>query len=151
MLPPSAHRVPLNTADSVNEEIRRQAIRDLERYVEADRDELAWRLQELDREWDVERAIEANASSLALVGLLLGLLVTPWFLLLPGLVASFLLQHALQGWCPPVPVLRRFGFRTRREIDSERYVLKYLRGDFKGLKDDHGRPNIAKLYDQASR
>lgn len=151
MLPSSAHRVPLNTADAVNEEIRRQAIRDLERYVEADREEMGWRINQLDREWDVERMIEANAATLALIGLVLGLLVTPWFLLLPALVASFLLQHALQGWCPPVPIFRRLGFRTRREIDVERYVLKYLRGDFKGLKDDQGRPNVAKLYDHASR
>lgn len=31
---------------------------------------------------------------------------------------------------PPVPVLRRCGVRTRREIDEEKYALKALRGDF---------------------
>ena len=36
----------------------------------------------------------------------------------------FLLQHALQGWCPPVPILRRQGFRTRHEIDAERQALR---------------------------
>jgi hypothetical protein len=39
-------------------------------------------------------------------------------------------MHAVQGWCPPVPVLRRLGFRTASEIDHERYALKALRGDF---------------------
>jgi hypothetical protein len=48
-------------------------------------------------------------------------------------VAGFLLQHAVQGWCPPVPVFRRLGFRTQTEIDYERYALKVLRGDFQGL------------------
>jgi hypothetical protein len=37
--------------------------------------------------------------------------------------APFLLQHGLQGWCPPLPVLRRLGVRTQREIDAEKYAL----------------------------
>ena len=52
-----------------------------------------------------------------------------WFLL-PGAVAGFLLQHAVQGWCPPLPVLRRLGVRTADEINQERFALKALRGDF---------------------
>jgi hypothetical protein len=51
-------------------------------------------------------------------------------LLLPLGVALFLLQHGLQGWCPPLALFRRRGVRTRREIDLERYALKALRGDF---------------------
>ena len=55
-----------------------------------------------------------------------------WFLF-PAVVAGFLLQHAVQGWCPPLPVFRRYGVRTQTEIDYERYALKSLRGDFQGL------------------
>ncbi len=84
------------------------------------------RLQEIDREWDIERAIEANAAGFGLAGLALGLLVDRRFLLLSAAVGGFLLQHALQGWCPPVPVLRRLGFRTAREIFEERLVLKSI-------------------------
>ena len=78
---------------------------------------------ELSREWDIERAIEANAASLALLGIVLGAFVNVWFLLLPAIVGSFLLQHSLRGWCPPVPILRRLGFRTSREIFEERLAL----------------------------
>jgi hypothetical protein len=46
----------------------------------------------------------------SLAGVLLGALVDRRFFVIPGLVAGFLLQHALQGWCPPVPVFRRLGF-----------------------------------------
>ena len=42
-----------------------------------------------------------------------------WFAL-PALVTLFLFQHAIQGWCPPVPILRRLGFRTSYEIEEER-------------------------------
>ena len=45
-------------------------------------------------------------------------------------MSFFLLQHAVQGWCPPVPFFRRRGVRTAREIEIERYALKALRGDF---------------------
>jgi hypothetical protein len=45
------------------------------------------------------------------------------------MASTFLLMYAVQGWCPPVSILRRFGFRTRQEIDLEKYALKALRGD----------------------
>ena len=62
--------------------------------------------------------------------LTLGLTLDRRWLALPVGVAAFLLQHAVQGWCPPVPVFRRLGVRTAGEIDRERYALKALRGDF---------------------
>ena len=88
-------------------------------------------MEELAREWDIERAIEANASILAFAGVAVGTLDRRW-LVFPSFVTGFLFQHAIQGWCPPVPVLRRLGFRTADEINQERYALKVLRGDFEG-------------------
>jgi hypothetical protein len=94
---------------------------------------IARRLRELDAEWDIERALEANAATLALSGASLAFFQDRRWGLVPMVVGGFLLQHALQGWCPPLPVLRRLGFRTRAEIDRERYALKAVRGDFDGL------------------
>ena len=74
--------------------------------------------------------LETNAAALALTGLVLGAVRGRRWLLLPGLVLPFLLQHALQGWCPPIEIIRRLGVRTRREIDREKVALKALRGDF---------------------
>ena len=68
------------------------------------------------------------------VGLSLGLTVSRKFFLVPFAVQSFFLQHALQGWCPPIPLLRRLGVRTQAEIDAEKYALKALRGDFRNLR-----------------
>jgi hypothetical protein len=65
--------------------------------------------------------------------LVLGVTVNRKWLWLSGAVFGFLLLHGVQGWCPPVPVLRRLGIRTRGEIDREKYALKVLRGDFDGL------------------
>lgn len=91
------------------------------------------RLRELDEEWDIERAIQANAATLALSGTALAMLHDRRWSYLPLVVAGFLLQHATQGWCPPVPILRRLGYRTQGEIERERYALKALRGDFDAL------------------
>jgi hypothetical protein len=52
-----------------------------------------------------------------------------WYIL-PAAVTSFWLQHGLQGWCPPLPLFRKMGIRTTREINEERMALKVLRGDF---------------------
>ncbi len=96
--------------------------------------DITGRIHELDREWDIERALEANAALLGMTGLAFTVIRRDrrW-LVLPGLVLPFLLQHAVQGWCPPLEVLRRLGFRTRKEIDREKYALMVLRGDFADL------------------
>ena len=121
-------RVRAVTDPQVNRRID-DAIDDSLRHHRAHPDEVPARLAALDREWDIERAVEANAASLSLAGLALGILVDRRFLALPALVAGFLLQHAVQGWCPPVPVLRRLGFRTMQEIDRERMELRGMRID----------------------
>jgi hypothetical protein len=124
MLPSTFDRVPRHTAPEVNQRIRRQTIANLLRYRNAGPEMIARRLDELDHEWDIERALEASAAGIALAGLALGVFADRRFLLLPAAVCVFLLQHSLQGWCPPVPVLRRLGFRTAREILEERLALK---------------------------
>ncbi|RJP26189.1 MAG: DUF2892 domain-containing protein [Candidatus Abyssobacteria bacterium SURF_5] len=132
-MPKTTSRVPEHTSDKINEKIRRETERNIVYYAGAGPDVLEKRLEELDREWDIERILEMNASMLALLGLTLGATVSRRWFILPAVVTGFLLQHALQGWCPPVPVLRRAGIRTAAEIDHERYALKALRGDFQNL------------------
>lgn len=129
-LPPTAHRVELHTAPAVNEAIRRRADGELMRLQAASADEIERRLRRLDAEWDVERLLQTNASVIVLLGLALASTVSRRFLLLPAGVFGFFAQHALQGWCPPIPVFRRLGVRTQREIARERHALKALRGDF---------------------
>jgi hypothetical protein len=127
-------RVRAQTAEKINDGIDQRTKRRLMRAAGAPPAVLSRLIADLDEEWDIERWLETNASLLALGGTLLGRFVNKKFLVVPCLVLPFLLQHALQGWCPPVPLLRRKGVRTRREIDAEKYALKALRGDFDGLQ-----------------
>jgi hypothetical protein len=87
-------------------------------------------LRELERSWTIERLLETNAAALSLLGLTLGLTRDRRWLALPAVVAAFLLQHGVQGWCPPLPVFRALGVRGRNEIEEERIALKAIRGDF---------------------
>ena len=96
----------------------------------------------------MERTLEANAAAIALAGTVLGAAVDRRFLVLPAFVAGFLLQHALQGWCPPVRFFRRRGVRTAREIAHERNALKALRGDYHdvdSVRDPAARADAALL------
>jgi hypothetical protein len=129
-LPSTDERVPRSTSSIVNNRIQGRTLHDVSRFFGADPVFIDERIAELEREWDIERMLEANAASVALVGLALGIGVDRRFLLLPAAVAAFLLQHALQGWCPPVPLMRRLGIRTSREIHDEIIALRILRGDF---------------------
>ncbi|MDX1657159.1 MAG: hypothetical protein R3310_18255 [Candidatus Competibacteraceae bacterium] len=133
----TTRRVPNSTAAHINRRIRVNMECRLLHYSYHP-EEIDGRLRELDREWDIERTLEANASSLALAGLGLAKVASGKFILLPVAVLGFLLQHALRGWCPPIPVLRRMGVRTQAEIQLERYALKVLRGDFDDLKGKDG-------------
>lgn len=129
----SAERVARNTAEEINERIRRQTRENVARVVAAGPEAITRRLAELDEEWDIERCLETMAPMLTLCGLSLGVTVSRKWLALPFLVQVFFLQHALQGWCPPLPVLRRLGVRTVEEIDEERFALKFRRGDFRDV------------------
>ena len=108
------------------------------------------RLGELEREWNLERTLETWFASAVLAGVALGARRNSRWFALPALAAGFMLQHALQGWCPPLPVFRRLGFRTEGEIARERYALKGMRGDFAGLGLDRGAGCAQRAYDAAA-
>ena len=125
------------SSDSLNEKIdktTKQSIMELSPDFKSD--EVARRIEELEKEWDMDRTLMANASTLSLTGVVLGSTVNKNWYVLPGVVVSFLLWHAIQGWCPPLPIFRKLGYRSRKEIDIEKNALKALRGDFDSIQDD---------------
>lgn len=126
-------RVRENTSEQTNRKIDEELLERTDRYQNLSKSEIDDRLLKIQNEWDIERALEVNASSLALTGLVFGALSSRRWYMLTFVVAGFLLQHGIQGWCPPLTVLRKLGFRTRAEIDEEIFVLKTLRGDFENV------------------
>jgi hypothetical protein len=135
-LPPTSTRVERSTAQEINARIERETAANIAKAAAGGPAAITRRLEKLDHEWDIERTLETNAAAVTLLTLALGFTVHRRWFAFPAVVAAFLLQHALQGWCPPVPVFRRRGVRTEREINLERTALRILRGDFQTTARD---------------
>lgn len=131
MISDTATSVAQNSAPQANAKIQQDMEQRLAAFQSGDKSALITRrLQEMNGEWDVERTLQTNFATLSLVGLGLATQVNKkWFVIALG-VPAFMVQHALQGWCPPLPVLRKLGLRSVREINDERFALKAMRGDF---------------------
>ncbi|GAB4225976.1 MAG: DUF2892 domain-containing protein [Chlamydiales bacterium] len=138
-------RVRCSTSENQNQKIDATILITLENYKEKNREEINSRIEKLEKEWSIERWLELNASILAFIGVLLGAFLNIWWLLLPSIVLPFLSLHAIQGWCPPVPVLRALKVRTRREIDWEKFSLKAMRGDFDGMSSSD---NVEQIFNR---
>ena len=124
------------TKPTVQEKIDKNIREKIIHFASQPKEVITRRIYELENEWDIERVLEANAAGIGLGSLLWGLTVNKKCLAITGTVLGFLLLHSIQGWCPPVPLLRRLGVRTRREIDRELFALKVLRGDFQTVSID---------------
>src|SRR5688572_28754710 len=99
-VPPTTERVERNTAPEVNERNRQEMEARVARFLGADRAAITARLRELDQEWDIERTLEANAAAVILASVALGAWIKRKWFFFTAAAAGFLLQHAVQGWCP---------------------------------------------------
>lgn len=151
MIPATLDRVRVNTDAAFNERIARQTAENVECVAAAGIGAIERRLDELEREWDIERYVETMAPTFTLLGLTLGLTRNRLWFVVPIFVQTFFLQHAIQGWCPPIPLLRRLGIRTFGEIEEERYALKALRGDFRVVSSGTASNSAAADALQAAR
>lgn len=129
-IPSSEERVPRSTAPEVNEAIAQATEQAVRPFRDASPEELTDRIAELEREWDIERLLEFNAGMLTAAASVMVLKRKPGWAFLSLAVGGFLAWHAVEGWCPPLPVLRRAGMRTPREIHEEILALRIMRGDF---------------------
>ncbi len=135
--PATSDRVERVTCKKVNERIQRETEERLAHAALGGPSAINQRLEELDREWDIERTLEANASVAVLTSLTLGFLKDSRWFAVSFAVPTFLLLHALEGWRPPLPILRHLGVRTQTEINLERTALRLLRGHFQATADPH--------------
>ena len=126
LFPPTSKRVECTTNSIINTWIEDETIERVENLKGADSTSIHKRLYALDCEWDTERIVETESAIMVLAGTVLGLLRGRKWLVLTGAGGLFLLQHALIGWCPTTPVMRRLGIRTPNEICFEKQLLEEL-------------------------
>jgi hypothetical protein len=124
-----------HSGEKATRRLDRERLERIRRFASAPAGAASEHLYELDKQWDIERKLEANAATIMLLSTALAATHSKRWLILTAMVPGFLLQHAIQGWCPPIEAFRRLGARSRNEIDAERTAIKALRGDFAGLPD----------------
>jgi hypothetical protein len=123
ILKPAFDRTRNSTPDRINRAIDQRTKKNVAHYTEQGERVVRDRIKALDKEWDVDRAVVLWASGVLSTGLVLAKRVNSKWLLLPAVVSMFLAYHAIRGWCPPVSLFRRLKFRTRKEIDAEKFAL----------------------------
>ena len=148
-MPADTDPVREHSGEKATRRLDRERLERIRRFATAPSDVASRHLYELDKQWDIERKLEANAATIMLLSTALAATRSKRWLVLSAVVPGFLLQHAIQGWCPPIEVFRRLGARSRNEIDAERTAIKALRGDFVGLPDPTG-PQAAEQALQAA-
>jgi hypothetical protein len=111
------------TPEKVNRKIDVEIEQNLQKFENQSSEAIKDRITELDKEWDISRLLDLNASVLSFSGVILAATVNKKWLWLSGIVTGFLIQHSIQGWCPPIALFRRIGARSRQEIDREKYAL----------------------------
>lgn len=122
-----ADRIRAHTPPAVNDCIDSATLGMFERYRRAGSPAaIAARMDELDREWDIDRALMAVFAVAGTTVHELSLRRSPAWSRLLRLQLGFLFWHATVGWCPPVSLLRRMGFRSRHEIEREKTALRGL-------------------------
>lgn len=95
------------------------------------------RLVELDRAWTAGRASKAALGAAVVVGLGLGLAVSPWFFLLPILAGAILVEYVFSRQSVLGAMFRAAGLPSGADVEHEKLALKALRGDFKHLPTVH--------------
>jgi hypothetical protein len=108
--------------------------RNLQRYATQPPELIDQRIQELQAEWSIERYLQLNVAAVGLSTALLAVTRDRRWGIATCAGLGFFLFHALEGFDPPLPLLRRLGVRTRLEINREVYALKVMRGDFDALE-----------------
>ena len=90
------------------------------------------RLRQLEMETSIDQIFILHDAANVSLGVLLSLVTNrkKW-LVLPLLVTIVQSVQALKGLRLGTNLLRKYGFRTKVEIDKEKYALKALRGDFR--------------------
>ncbi|MDQ3367474.1 MAG: hypothetical protein M3680_18800 [Myxococcota bacterium] len=136
--PPRYDLIRRHTTDRVNR-VLDQETRSVLAQIGDEPHAIRQRLGALDREWHLDRALMGLFSVLGTVtahrsmsALRHGRRWSPWRALFWAQL-GFLMHHAVRGWCPPVTLLRRIGFRSAQEISAERVVLEKRLASSDGL------------------
>ncbi len=105
-----ADPVRAHSSGTITERLDRQRLERVGRLAVAPAGHICWQLEQLDREWDGARRLQANAATVSLVAVILAATRSRRWLADPRRCRPrVLLEHAVRGWCPPLEIFRRLG------------------------------------------
>jgi len=99
------------------------------------------RLAELEGECTAGRIAKGILAVAVLVGAVLTASVDWWWIVLPAVAGLLLFQYLFARTSLIVRAIHGLGFRTRGEVEQEKFALRALRGDFRTL------PTILEIED----
>jgi hypothetical protein len=148
-------RVRRYTSPAMLEQIEKQIEENVRFYAAQPPHIIAERIDELKREWSIERYLQVNIATAGFLTAFLALTSHRKWAVLTCTALSFFLYHGVRGFDPPIPLLRRMGVRTRKEIDRELFALKAVRGDFRDAPEsprlEENRPPISEILQAVNR
>jgi hypothetical protein len=137
----------LQNEEEIEDRIREKTEENIAHSALAGGKAIERRLEELDREWDIDQCTALNVGAISFLGTFLGATRSRKWYLLPFLASICLIQQATQRRSPLTQLFRRWGTRTREEIERERFALKVLRGDFEDLKPLEVKDQQSSIHD----
>jgi len=118
-------------------EVDRETARSIHFYATRPAQLLSKRIEELADETPLETFVFRGGAILSIAAITLLLLKgrtrAAWAFIVA--VAALQLQYSSQGRNGLTDLLRRRGYRSRREIQAEKYSLRALRGDFAAIAE----------------
>jgi hypothetical protein len=134
-----AKSTPASTAPHVQprREVDRDTARSILFYSKRPVHLVNKRIEELAHEIPLEAFVDRGGAALTIVSLTLLLLkhkyTAAWAMTVA--IAVLQLQYAYQGRNGITDLLRKCGYRARKEIEAEKYSLEALRGDFAAFSE----------------
>lgn len=125
--------------DRSKNKIRRETEENIVKYKDAGNAIVSARIKELDKEWDVSRAVSLFYATFLLLTVVLALVFSVYWLVLAIIAIVFMFTNALVGWCPTRYLLRKFGMRTKEEITYEKNALE----NFRSVKKESSKSQTA--------
>ncbi len=137
IIPEKPAAVAVETGARPRKEVDRGTARSIQFYSGRPSHFVSRRIEELKQEIPLEALVYRGGAALTIAGMTLLLLKrkirAAWILTV--VIAALQLQYSYQGRNALIEILRRRGYRSRKEIEAEKYSLEALRGDFAAFSE----------------
>ncbi|MBV9106799.1 MAG: hypothetical protein JO066_13060 [Verrucomicrobia bacterium] len=121
---------PSGSEMKLRREVNRDTARSIQYYSKRPIQFVSKRIEELEHEIPLEAFVYRGGTALAILALLLSRLKNRAAWIFALCITALQLQYSYQDRSALTDLLRKRGYRSRKEIEVEKHSLQALRGDF---------------------